>query len=332
MDYLIRYQFDEVQREDVTVHLAREYGKDALYDLARLEYVREAEPMLQYPFEMRHGWRKKDIAIVGLPRNADLRHLAGVDGAPVDLGEEGLVLSEKLADALGATVGDVIDLEPLMGRIEGVRRAPVTQIVQQYLGMSAYMNIEALSRLLEESLALNAALLRTERGRADDVNEGLKDVAGVASVEIKSNTLDNINKSIGEFMGITTAITVFFAGVIAFSIIYNVTSVSLAERERELASLRVLGFTTQEVGRVLYYENFCLAGLGVFLGLPLGYALTAAIVDAYNTEIYRLPLYVEPMSYVAAAFYSLVFVVLSNLAVRRRVARLDIIDVLKSRE
>lgn len=330
--YMISFQFERVQREDVRVALEREVGKAGLYELGRFANVRQAEPVLQYPFEAVHGWRTKDIGITGLPQNGELLGLINTAGQPIDVGPGGLVLGSRLAEDLGVAPGDVVRLKPLMGRITSERDVAVTQVVQQYFGSGAYMNIDALSRLLDEPFAMNAALLRMDPGTGRELGRRLKDYPGVAAVDIKEDARAAIENTLEESMGIMNGMLTFFAGLIAFSIIYNSTMVSLMERQRELASLRVLGLSVQEVGSILYRENTLLAVIGIALGIPAGMGLSRLLVTAYDTELYRLPFYIAPKTYMLTVGLSLLFVVLANLAVRRRIQRLDLVEVLKERE
>lgn len=332
MDYLMRFQFEEVQREDMKVNFAKEFGKKTLYEVQRIEGIRRVEPLLEYPFEFRAEWRKKNLGIIGITPDAELRRLLDTQGQPVEVTPSGLLVSERLAGELGLTVGSPVHLRPLMGRINKERVVPVSRIVRQYFGISAYMHIDALSRLLDEPFAMNAAVFRVLEGYQREVNATLKDVGGVASVEIKTDTRQNLENTLAKSNRIQNIVMVFFAGVIAFAVIYTITTVALAERERELASLRVLGFTVAEVGRILYNENFSLAGVGILLGIPLGVGLTKLLVTAYDTDLYRFPFHIDPDSYVKAVLLSLAFVILSNLAVRRRIAKLDLVEVLKSPE
>src|SRR5690606_34178998 len=110
------------------------------------------------------------------------------------------------------------------------------------------------------------------------------------------------------------------------------TSISLAERQRELASLRVLGFSREEVGRILYHENFALGFLGLILGIPFGIGICRLLVNAYDNELYRLPFHISNSTYVTATVCSIIFVVIANLAVRHKIKRLDMVEVLKERE
>jgi len=333
IDYLIRFQFYEIQREDMTVNFVREFGKGALHEFQRYDNVRRAEPMLQYPFTIKNGWREKDIVVTGVPADSELQYVLDTDKRRVDLDHRGLVLPQHLANELQVRPGSTVRLEPLMGRIEKERDVTVSNVTEQYLGTSAYMNIDALSRVLDESFAMNAMLVQAggDDGAAK-LNNFLKDVASVAAVAIKQDMLQSLEDTIATSMKIQNTVMLFFAGAISFAIIYNVTMVSLAERERELASLRVLGFTNQEVGRILYRENFILAALGIILGLPFGAAICRLMVYAYDTDLYRLPFYIPMRTYVIAVGASAVFVILANLAVRRRIRTLDMVEVLKSRE
>jgi len=332
MEYLLEFQFTQTQREDVRVMLALERGKSVWHDFRRMDHVRRAEPLLLYPFEARNAWRKKDIAITGIHRDSELLRLMDTQGRTVDVGETGLVLGEKLAEQLAAQAGDVVTLKPLLGRIKRERHVPVSKVVRQYLGMGAYMDLDALSRVLDESFVMNAVLLRTGRDGARQLNKDLKDVAAVSTVEIKEDSYQNLLDTMAESMRIMNVVVLVFSGVIAFAVIYNSTIVSLVERQRELASLRVMGFTTSEVGRIMYNENFLLSAAGLILGIPVGVGLCRAMVEAYDTDLYRFPFHLEPRTFVLTVVFSIVFVLLANLAAHRRVLRLDMVEVLKARE
>jgi putative ABC transport system permease protein len=332
MHFALRFQYREVQREDVKLTFQMEHGKNMLHEVSRLEHVRRAEPLLQYPFEIRSGWHKKDIAVIGLSQESELQKIMTFSGEQVSLPDEGLVLSDKLARILDVGPGSKVVLKPLMGRITREKEVTVKKVSQQFLGTNAYMELGALSRVLDEPFVMNAALLRIEEGTKDALNRRLKDIAGIASVGFNEDAYQAMLDTIAASMWIMNVILLFFAGVIAFSIIYNITSVALAERQRELASLRVLGFTLAEVGRILYHENFLLGILGVICGIPLGIGICQILVMAYDTELYRLPFHIDRESYVTAVLMTLFFVFLANLAVWRRIRRLDMIEVLKERE
>lgn len=330
--YGLRVQFYEMQRQDLKVSFQLEQGKQTYYDVLRFDHVRDAEPVLEYPFEIRNGWRKKDIIVTGLPRDADMQRLLDADGARIDVGEDGLSIDEHLAESLGIAIGDRVALKPLMGRVTKEREVVVRRIYRQFLGIGAYMNLDALSRLLDEPFVMNAALLRTEPGREADVNVALRDVAAVASIVSRDRAYQAVLDTLAQSMKVMNVMLVLFAGVIAFAVIYNVTSVSLAERQRELASLRVIGLTVSEVGRIMYVENFVLGALGLIAGFPCGLALCRLLIRAYDSDLYRLPFHIEPRTLVITTVLTIAFIITANLAVSVKVRRLDLVEVLKERE
>lgn len=332
MDFGLRFQFQEVQREDVRLSFQYEHGKKTLYDVQRLEHVRRAEPLLEYVFEARNEWRKKDILVIGLTPGGELQKVINFSGEVLTVPDEGLVLSGRLANQLGVSVGDSLILKPRMGRITREKTVKVTAITQQFLGTAAYMDIGALSRVLQESFLMNAALLRIEEGSEKALNKHFKDVAAVSAVNFTKDAYTSMKETIGASMKMTNIMLLLFAGVIAFSIIYNVTAVSLAERERELASLRVLGLTQAEVGSILYNENLVLGMLGAVLGIPLGLAICRMIVNATSSDLYTLPFHIDSQMIVLSVVVILVCVILANVAVWWRVRNLDMIEVLKERE
>lgn len=332
MNYLMDFEYQKTQRQDVQVSFFLERNKDALYEAQRFDYVDYAEPLLQYPFTLTNDWRTKDVLIVGLQRNARLRRLMDTDERAVDIGEDGLVLSQKLAEMMSLNVGDSVMMKPMMGRVTREKEVKVTKIVQQYFGASGFMNIKALSRVLDEPFAMNAVLLATEPGKSRLMNDELEDIPMVSSVTVKQDAIDSMDETLNMQMEVMSFMTIFFAGIIAFSIIYNITSVSLSERERELASLRVMGFSKQEVGRTLYYENILMGIVGLILGVPFGMLLCKGLVTAFDTEMIRIPYHLEPSTFAISIACTIIFVIISNYAIRHKINNLDLVETLKERE
>jgi putative ABC transport system permease protein len=332
INFVMDYEYFKSKKHDVQVNFFIERGKEAVHEARRFDHVRRAEPLLQYPFTATNGWHSKDIVVIGFPRDTEMRKLYDINENEVDIGESGLVLTDKLAAMLDVNVGDYLELKPMMGKVTKGKKVRVSQVVQQYFGTAGYMNINALSRVLDEPYAMNAVLLSTEAGMADELNETLEEVPAVASIELKNDAYDSLKDTMGQSIGMMGFITIFFAGIIAFSIIYNITAVSLAERERELASLRVLGFTKEEVGRVLYNENILLGILGIIIGIPAGVNLCRLLAKLFDTEMIRLPFYISTRTILIAAFVSAFFIFISNMAIHRKIHKLDLIETLKERE
>ncbi len=332
VDYMLDFQFSNSRLEDIKLMLTTERGKDAIHEIQRLEHVRHAEASLVYPFEITSQWHKKRSVVTGVVPGSRLSRLFDEEGRTVNVEGMGLIVSDKLAEMLAVEPGSRVILKPLQGRVTKEVEVTVRKVVRQYLGSGAYMDHRLLSRILDEPFVMNAALLVIEPGTEKLVESELKDVPGIAEVDLKEEALNALRSTLAESMNISNAFLCFFSGVIAFAVIYNTTIVSLMERRRELASLRVMGFTKAEVGRIMYYENFLLSFFGILLGMPFGVALCKVLVNAYDTELYRLPFHIEGSTFATSILLTIGFVTLANLSVAHRVAKLDLIEVLKLRE
>ena len=154
----------------------------------------------------------------------------------------------------------------------------------------------------------------------------------ISAVAVKDVALASFWKSYGDTIWISTAMLVGFASVIAFGIVYNGLRIALSERGHELASLRVLGYTRTEIGRILLGEQGLLMVLAIPFGLALGYGLSFLTSRALARDLIRLPLVIGPVSYTYAGGIVVVAGLLSGLVVMRRLAHMDLTEVLKSRE
>src|SRR6266545_4132788 len=243
----------------------------------------------------------------------------------------GVALTTKLAEWLGVKPGDTLTVEVMEGT-RPVRRLTVAGIVDDLVGMSAYMDIRALNRLMREGASVSGLHLMVDENALPALYATLKKTPAVRSVVVPGALLANFNKTIARTMETNTAVLIFFACAIAFGVVYNSARIALSERGRELASLRVLGFTEREVTVMLLGEQALLAALAIPLGCALGWGLSWLITWAIDTELMRLPLVVSGRTYARASIIVVTAAFLSGLLVIRRLRRLDLIEVLKTRE
>jgi putative ABC transport system permease protein len=328
---LMDQQFFVIQRQDVTVNFVLPASAGALHDMERLPGVMHAEPTRAVPARLRSAHRSRIVSIQGLVAGAELQRVVDVNGGAMRLPPDGLVLSLKLAEVLGAGVGDVLTVEVLDGR-RRVRQVPVAGIVEEYMGTSAYMEIEAVRRLAGEGGTLSGAFLTVDPDRTDDLYRELKDIPAVAGVGLKRTSIESFDKTLAETFYVMIFFNLLFSGVIAGGVVYNAARVSLSERSRELASLRVLGFTRGEISFILLGELAVVTIAAIPVGMLAGYAFAGLLVAAFNTELYRFPLVVTARTFAFAGSSVVVAAVLSGLAVRRRLDHLDLVAVLKTRE
>ena len=331
LDVILDQMFNVAQRQDLTMTFVQPVSSRALYEVERLPGVLHAEPSRTVPVRLRVGARSRQVAIVGLPSDARLNRVVDVSGRPVTLPPEGLVLSTKLAEILHVSSGETITVEVLEGG-RPIYRAVVTDLVEEYMGTSAYMEISALHQLMKEGDSLSGAYVQLDARYEDALYRRLKNTPAVAGVALTRTTIENFQKTIAQNIGLIVFFNVLFSSVIACGVVYNAALISLSERSRELASLRVLGFTRSEISFILLGELALVTAAAIPLGMLLGYGLGAITVQAFDSELYRIPLIIAPKTYAWAAIVVGGASALSALAVRRRLDRLDLVAVLKAPE
>jgi putative ABC transport system permease protein len=268
---------------------------------------------------------------MGLPRDGDLYRLLDAQERRTPIPPQGLLLSEKLAELLDVGLGDTVTVEVLEGR-QPVREAVVMGLAADFAGTNAYMDLDALHRLMQEGDTLSGAFLTVDANRSKDLYAMLKNTPRVASVSLKRATLQSFRETIAENLLRMTTFNVAFASVIAFGVVYNSARISLSERSRELATLRVIGFTRAEISAILLGELAVLTLAAIPGGLLIGYGFAAFTTLGLDTEMYRIPLVVDRATFGFAAVVVLAAALFSALVVRRRLDHLDLIAVLKTKE
>jgi len=324
-------QFETVQREDVTVVLAEPASAAARHALANLPGVLRAEPFRTVAARFRSGHHAYRSALQGLDPGGDLRRIADRDRRLHDLPPAGVLLTARLAERLGVRPGDRLTVEVLEGA-RPVREVPVAGVVDEMIGMSAYMALPELHRLLGESGTLSGAYLAVDPRARAGLYGRLKRLPAIAGVGVRESALAGFDATIAESFRISITTLIAFACVIAFGVVYNGARVALSERGRELASLRILGFSRAEVAAMLLGEQGLLTLAALPLGAGIGFGVCALLALRFESDLFRLPLALSARTYLYAFSTVAASAVASGLAVRRRLDRLDLVAVLKTRE
>ncbi len=328
---LITREFNVAERQHMTVSFVEPLRPEALHAVTRLPGVLLVEAQRAVAVRLRVGHRHRTLAITGLPAEPDLKRPIDRQQRVVAPRGTGLIVSSILADVLDVAPGDELVVEVLEGQ-QPVRRVVVEGVVDDSLGTSAYMEMSALHRLLREDATLSGAALLIDPAREAELTAALKQVPAVAGVASKRVVLDNFRQMMAENMGVMLTFNILFAGVIAFGVVYNAARVSLSERSRELASLRVLGFTRGEISVILLGELAVLTVLALPMGAVIGHGLTSLLVGSIESEMFRFPLVFNVRAVAWAALTVTVASTISGLLVRRRLDHLDLVGVLKLRE
>jgi putative ABC transport system permease protein len=333
VNHMLNLQFGIAQREDVQLSLVEPRSLGALSSIERLPGVLHAEPYRTVPVRFRVGARTKNAGITGVPADAALSTLVDERLRTVTVPPSGVLLSRKLADELGLAVGDDVRVEVL----EGLRRrvdVRVASIVDTFIGMTAYMDLGALPRLLGETVSMNGARLLVDDARLDELYAEVKRTPVVTGVSTRDSILAKVRELLDENLLVFVTISLAFSLVLAFGVLYNAVRITLAERARDFASLRVLGFERREVAAILFGEIGLLVAIAIPVGLVLGRWMAAMLVRSpgYDTEQFRLPLVVSPATYAMAALCVIVAAALSGWSAWRKLDRIDIVEVLKTRD
>jgi putative ABC transport system permease protein len=250
---------------------------------------------------------------------------------PVPLPPSGLLLTRTLGEILGVAEGDTATVKVLEGA-RRTHRIPVAGLVDELIGLQGYLRRDELNRLLDEAPTISSALLAVERGGEAEVIRRLEELPKVASVTSHDAVVRRLRQQSGESMAVVTLVLTVFAVTIAVGVVYNNARVALSLRGRDLASLRVLGFTRAEISRILLGELGLQVLLAIPVGLLLGTWLTSLVVGTIHPERYRFPVVLSPRTYAFAVIVVLVSSAASALLVRHRLDHLDLVAVLKTRE
>jgi putative ABC transport system permease protein len=330
-DYMIETFYNMSHRPDLTISFVEAAAPKVVEEARRLPGIVTAEPGRAVAVRLRHGALSERTAIQGIAPDADLVRVLDTGLRQLKPAPFGLMLSDKLAEMLAVGRGDVVTVEVLEGR-RPVVEVPVTALVQEYIGTPAYMDLTALNRLMGEGPRVSAVDMLIDPSQANELYAELKELPAVAGVTLWSVAIQSFRDTMAESMNIIILFYVGFGAAIAIAVAYNSARISLSERGRELASLRVLGLTRFEVSYILLGELLVLTLAALPIGCVIGYWLARLMTWSFETELYRIPLVIEPATYGLACAAVLAATAVSGLLVRRRIDTLDLIAVLKTRE
>ena len=331
VDFMVDIQFRLAQRDDITVTFIEPTSRKALYSLASLPGIGHVEPYRAVPARLRFEHRSYRTAIQGFPRGAVLRRVLDKQFRTVELPLQGVVLTDHLAGILGIRPGQLLTVEVLEGE-RPVRQVPVTGLVSEFVGVYGYMDLDALNRLMREGQAVSGAYLTADNRYRERLFTELKRMPRVAGASVRDKALANFYETMAKQMLTFAFFNTLLASTIAFGVVYNSARIAFSERNRELASLRVLGFTRGEIAYILLGELGILTLIAIPVGCVLGRVLCAAFIRSMQNDLFRIPLVIDPDTYAFAATVILASALASAVLIKRKLDHLDLVAVLKTKE
>ena len=329
--HMVQVYFFDAQHQDVTVALTDPQSIEITRDFARMPGVQAVEPARMLSVRFRNGTREKRESISALSPEAWLQPAYDAKGEVVPVPPEGLVLSEKLAELLDVRRGESVTVEVLEGR-RPVREVPVAGVVETYIGTAAYMSLDAANRMMHERPSVDLLHLLVDSQQEAALFAELKTLPKVSAVMLREATVDKFYDTLARIMYIFIGFYAVFACTLAFGVAYNSARIALSERGRELATLRVLGMSRLEISYILLGEVAILVFLALPLGCLAGAGLAWLLTDLFETDLYRVPMHIESSTFGYSVLIAIAATVVSAAIVRRRVDRLDLVAVLKTRE
>jgi putative ABC transport system permease protein len=331
VDFMVNVQFKLTQKEDMTVTFNEPASRKSVFELKGIRGVEHAEGFRSVPVRLRFNHINYRTSIQGIEADNKLHTLLDTNLKPFILPPAGLVLSDYLSTILGAGPGDLVTMEVLEGN-RPKRQVPVVGIVKQYIGTMGYMNIKALNQLMREGSTISGAYLSADSLYQNDIFRKLIEMPGVAGTVVRKDEISNFYETQAEAFLFFTFVASILAGTIAFGVVYNSARIALSERSRELASLRVLGYTRAEISYIFLGELGLLTAAAIPLGFIFGKGLCVYIAGSISSDLFRVPAVVEPSTYSLAATVVVVSALLSGIIVRHNLDHLNLVAVLKLKE
>ncbi|HEU4679246.1 MAG TPA: FtsX-like permease family protein, partial [Terrimicrobiaceae bacterium] len=331
IDYLGELQWTRMQRQDVTVRLTEPGPAAAFRDLRRLAAVVQAEPFRSVRVRIHFGHRSRSLSLMGLSQSGQLVRMFDAKGRALDPPSEGLLISKKLAEILGARVGDRLLVESLEGR-RLWREVPLRALIADYHGLNAVMSIESLRQLMLEGEIISGAHLRIDPLGWSAFLESVRTAPRIAVLGIKSAMSESFRRWTGESLRVVQKIYFLFATMLAFGVVYTSSRIAFSERSRDIAILRIVGFSRGEVTRVLLAELAVPMTFALPFGLWIGGKLAGLTLQAASTETARLPVILSTETYLISSLVIVVSAGISFAVVGKGIRNLDLLAFLRTSE
>lgn len=331
VETLQRVQFETAMREDLRVSFRKTLPQRAVVELLHQPGVLAAEGIRIVPVRLRSGARSRQIALTLHPEALTLHRIVTWPLHTVAIPAEGLLLTDVLATILGVQPGDFVDIDILEGT-RAHKRAVVSGIVHDLFGLNAYASFPFWHGLAGEVEGVSSALLSVDPQQDAPLTQRLIHMPNVARIDRRRSELERFETESGKSMWITATVLTLFGVVIATGVIYNAARVALSMRSRDFASLRVLGFTPKEIGAVLAGELVAYVALAALPGLLLGVWFIRVVMGEAMQEMFRLPIVASPLTFTFAIGVTAIATLVSIVLMRGRLATLDLIAVLKTKE
>lgn len=332
-DVMLFEQFEKIETYDAKIPLAVPLNQEAAeQELADFPGVRNAEAMAEIPVTLQNSWHEKDVVMLGLKAGSNLYNIVDSEGKTVKLPESGILISDRLADELQATLGTSLWAESPLFKDPAERKAvSVVGVIPQSVGLNAYMEITSLQEFVGQGQLATSIMLSIEEDSIPLLKEKYNDSKMINGIENRLSLLREMKELMASYSGMIYSMFLFGI-IIGFAIIYNTSVITLSERSRELASMMVLGMTPKEVLAVITFEQWFISFFAMLAGIPLTKAFMAAMADSMGNDVFGFTPKVDPEALIIAFIITVASILIAQFMAARKVKSLSLVEVLKSRE
>jgi len=338
IDFAFTKQFFDFQRQDFKVFFTKPVAYYDALDVQSIRGVTKVEPVTEIGVEIIKDWIKKDTVLVGASENNAFYRLINERDERIALPEDGILVSQMIAEKFPVKVGDIITVKAFVGNLkvkesskEIKKKMRVVGIAKQYAGINCFVSMKTMREFMDEGKFVTSLLLKVERGMESHVRAELSKINAVDMIERRVDAFDGFMEQM-KFMKVFVGVMVSFGTVMGFAIIFNSTIINIMERSRELASLKVLGYTIGEIQSLLFIENLLLSVIAILPGVLIGKGMCNFINSQFSNEMFSLAVIIYPRTYIIAFISVFVCATLAQLANTSNIRGLDMVEVLKSRE
>jgi putative ABC transport system permease protein len=331
IDKMIDIIYFQTERQNATISLTSDQPANAVHAIERLPGIMVVEPFRRSNVIVKNGVFEQQLGLMGVEDQAELSRVLDEDGKPITVPKNGLLMSSRLLEKLGLKVGDIADVY-LKDKADRLVSIPVIGVVQSYVGLTAYIHITKLNHMLRDGNLISGTHVSIDKNEQSVLYQKIKQTPSIASIALLDTARVNLQDTTEENITTMTSVYIILATIITFGVIYNSARIQLSEHGRELASLRIFGFTKREVAGVLLTQMALITLLAQPLGWGLGWLFAWSVVEGFATDLFRIPLVIHQTTYANASVIALIAAFFSALIIKRRVDKLDFISVLKTRE
>ena len=331
IERVIQVYFFQAERQTLTVSFVEPRPATVEQEIQHLPGVITTQPVRSVAVRLRNGHLSDRKSIQGIVSGADLNRLLDSEQKLIEPPPGGMALSKHIADDLNLKLGDIVTVEVMQER-RPVVDVPIVRLVEEYLGFQAYMRLDALNRLMKEGPTVSSVHILVDSRYADELHRTLKDIPAVAGIVQQTAALDSFRNTMDNTMNVMIGFYVALASLIAFGVAYNAARIALSERSRALTSLRVLGFTREEVTYILLGELGILTLISLPAGCLLGYGMAYSMSPMLSTDLYSFPFVIENATYGWSVVVVSISAIVCGVITRHRIYGLDLVTALKTRE